>query len=257
MSALADTDGNGRFDEGTCTTMADVNHDGFIDCIGNGTITSGRTNKVLAGYPLAHTANWMVGDDLDNDGRMEIITTSTDGKAYCYRLGEGSWTATSLLTQMYTGVTPIQRNGNIDSFEPNDRVEGADGVVTLNLATRYTQKDNAFYPYRAFISSPGDVDWYEVSSSQYMAEITSPTGKDYDVAIYCENKNKTAGQPALVKLSESTKTTSVETASAGYSGYNQTVKDNCASMSHFFVKVWGKTATDFGTRPYLLRSKLY
>lgn len=280
----ADLDGNGKFDDLTDrVSPLDLDGDGRID---TGRFEGDLSSAVLGGYvdgPSA-SAPWMPGwpepgaramvaDDLDGDGRVEVITHDTyhsqysawTGKANCFRLGVGSWRPETLLGQMFTGLTPLQRNGKIDNFEPNDVVRwAASGEQLQNLATRYVLPPGHDL-YRALISRPGDVDWYEASAtkwtSKWSAELWVPDGKDYTVAIGCESKSKagapaTGVEPAIV--AEGTESERMRAGTwwkvdLGDGATNPAVAALCATSSRYFVGVWSRSREHFGTRPYLLR----
>ena len=119
--------------------------------------------------------------DIDDDGRMEVLVTDSDGKLFCQELGDGTWNKeTSLPPHLHRSYTTYQW----DNYEPN---EGGP-LDASNIPTETIQIPSAltaqgdFYSY---LQSPEDKDYFVVNT-RWSASIClqTPKNRAYSMEVY-------------------------------------------------------------------------
>ena len=119
--------------------------------------------------------------DINQDGRLEVLSADPYGKVFCHTLGQATWSRGNSLPPHFT---TFSRTFQWDGYEPN---EGADSDGD-NVPDGHVQVPSAltakgdFYSY---LSSASDKDHFLVNTNHVgQVCLTAPAGKAYMLKVY-------------------------------------------------------------------------
>ncbi|HMV66616.1 MAG TPA: MopE-related protein [Myxococcota bacterium] len=119
--------------------------------------------------------------DIDDDGRMDVITADASGRVSCYELGPSSFDRAGVVPPHYTLA---YRTYQWDNYEPN---EGADttGDGIPDQVARIPSALTSTGDFYAYFSSLADKDYYLLDTA-YGASmcVTVPTGVTFRMKVY-------------------------------------------------------------------------
>jgi hypothetical protein len=206
-NSLGNSDADNRFDgttdiddDGTPEGFSELAFLGFYDVNGDGRpdrIRANGTNlevdlwdsakKAFSNHApssfkvsttdMAVHAAW----DINNDGRLDVISADGQGNLFCHTLGPDTWNRHSSLPPHFPAYL---RTHQWDNYEPNEGKDtNGDGVPdqVIQIPSALTAKGD-FYSY---LSSATDKDYYLVDSA-YITDICvrAPKGRAYDLKVY-------------------------------------------------------------------------
>ena len=186
--------------------LYDVNGDGYPDQVyasgaelrvrlwnktKQGFVDNAGSHLKVSIYSVTARAAW----DINQDGRLDVLSADPYGRVYCHSLGKGSWSRANSLPPHFTSFA---RSLQWDPYEPNEGGDtDADNVPdqVVQVPSALTAKGE-FYGY---LSTAKDKDHYLVNTN-HVSNIClkAPTGKQYTLKVYSlldkwNNSTKAAG----------------------------------------------------------------